>query len=146
MGPGRCPRGLRLYRRDAERTPWDAAVAKHCPELPSPREQTARPRLQPQVAPGLLQEPEVRARPDQVQTTIALAIDLVAEAIGSQGSVGVVGCDAWSLAEAWRRRRNKNRRREPASVQRRDVNGWAMKLPGPHLAVEALVPRLPATA
>jgi hypothetical protein len=40
----------------------------------------------------------------------------------------------------------KTRRLETVSFQLRDVNGWAMKLPGPHIAVEALVPLIPATA
>jgi hypothetical protein len=34
----------------------------------------------------------------------------------------------------------------PASFQLRDANGWAMKLPAPHLAVEELVPLIPANA
>jgi Transposase DDE domain len=40
----------------------------------------------------------------------------------------------------------KNRLLETASFQLRDANGWALKLPGPHLAVEALVPLIPASA
>jgi hypothetical protein len=40
----------------------------------------------------------------------------------------------------------KNRGLETASFQLRDVNGWPMKLPGPHIAVEDLVPLIPATA
>jgi len=35
---------------------------------------------------------------------------------------------------------------ETASVHRRDANGWPLKLPGPHLAVDELVPLLPAKA
>jgi hypothetical protein len=105
----------------------------------------------------LLQDPECRARHEQFQTKIALAIDLVEAAIGRKVSFGVVVFDAWYLAEDLiqvlsRRRQDwisllkKNRRLETASFQRRDVNGWAMKLPGPHIAVEALVPLIPATA
>jgi hypothetical protein len=40
----------------------------------------------------------------------------------------------------------KNRRLETASIHLRDANGWAMKLPGPHIAVEDLVALIPATA
>jgi hypothetical protein len=70
---------------------------------------------------------------------------------------GVVVFDAWYVAEAvvrvlarrrkdWMSLLNKNRRLEPASLHGRDANGWPLKLPGPHMAVEALVPRIPATA
>jgi hypothetical protein len=40
----------------------------------------------------------------------------------------------------------KNRLRETASFQLRDAPGWTLKLPGPHIAVEALVPLIPAQA
>ena len=79
------------------------------------------------------------------------------EAIRCKVPFGVVVFDAWYLAEdvvrvLTRRRKDwisllkKNRGLETASVQLRDVNGWAMKLPGPHIAVEDLVPLIPATA
>jgi hypothetical protein len=81
----------------------------------------------------------------------------VEEAIGSKVSFGVVVFDAWYLAEDLiqvlaRRRKDwisllkRNRLLETASFQLRDVNGWTMKLPGAHIAVEALVPLIPATA
>jgi len=65
--------------------------------------------------------------------------------------------DAWYLAEdvvqvLARRRKNwmsllkKNRLLETASFHLRDANGWAMPLPSPHLAVEELVPLIPAPA
>jgi hypothetical protein len=65
--------------------------------------------------------------------------------------------DAWYLAEdlvrvLTRRRKDwisllkTNRLLETASFQLRDVNGWAMKLPSPQIAVEDLVPLIPATA
>jgi DDE superfamily endonuclease len=156
-GPVRFPLGLRLYRRYEELTPWEAAVAKHFPEIPIPREQQARNRLHTQVDPVLLQDPECRARHEQFQTKIALAIDLVEEAIGSKVSFGVVVFDAWYLAEDLiqvlaRRRKDwislltKNRLLETASFQLRDVNGWALKLPGPHIAVAELVPLIPVNA
>jgi hypothetical protein len=156
-GPVRLPLGLRLYRRDEELTQWTAAVAKHVPTLKIPTETKARNRLHKQVAPVLLQDPECRARHEPFRTKIALAIDLVEEAIRSKVPFGVVVFDAWYLAEdvvqALARRRkdwvsllNRNRGLETASFQLRDGNGWAMKLPGPHIAVEDLVPLIPATA
>jgi hypothetical protein len=71
--------------------------------------------------------------------------------------VGVVVFDAWYLAEALvrvlaRRRKDwisllkKNRLLETASFHVRDAHGWPLKLPGPHIAVEDLVPLIPAQA
>ena len=70
---------------------------------------------------------------------------------------GVVVFDAWYLAEdvvhvLARRRKDwisllkTNRLLETASFHLRDAHGWTLKLPGPHLAVEELVPLIPATA
>jgi hypothetical protein len=44
-GPVRFPLGLRLSRRYAELTQWEAAVARHFPELKIPPERKARNRL-----------------------------------------------------------------------------------------------------
>jgi DDE superfamily endonuclease len=156
-GPVRFPLGLRLYRRYEELTQWEAAVAKHVPDLLIPREKKARNRLHKQVDQVLLEDPEFRARHEQFRTKIALAIDLVEEAIRSKVPFGVVVFDAWYLAEDLVRvlvRRRKdwisllktNRLLETASFQLRDVNGWALKLPSPHIAVEELVPLIPAQA
>jgi hypothetical protein len=156
-GPVRFPVGLRLYRRDEELTQWEAAVATHVPDLLIPREKKARHRLHKQVEQVLREDPEFRARHEQFRTKIALAIDLVEEAIRSKVPCGVVVFDAWYLAEDLVRvlvRRRKdwisllttNRWLETASFQLRDVNGWALKLPSPHIAVEELVPLIPAQA
>jgi len=156
-GPVRFPLGLRLYRRDEELTQWEAAVAKHFPDLTIPTEKKARNRLHKQVDPVLLQAPDFRARHEQFRTKIALAMELVEEAIRHKVPFGVVVFDAWYLAEEVvrvlaRRRKDwisllkKNRLLETASVHLRDTNGWALKLPGPHLAVEDLVPLIPANA
>ena len=156
-GPVRFPLGLRLYRRYEELTQWEAAVAKHVPDLLIPREKKARNRLHKQVDQVLLEDPEFRARHEQFRTKIALAIDLVEEAIRSKVPFGVVVFDAWYLAEDLVRvlvRRRKdwisvlktNRLLETASFQLRDVNGWALKLPSPHIAVAELVPLIQAQA
>jgi DDE superfamily endonuclease len=156
-GPLRFPLGLRLYRRDEELTRWEAAVATHFPDLPIPRENKARNRLHQQVDPVVLQDPKCRARHEQFRTKIALAVELVEEVIRHKVPYGVVVFDAWYLAEDLVRvlaRRRKdwisllttNRLLETASFQLRDVNGRTMKLPGPHIAVEDLVPLIPANA
>jgi DDE superfamily endonuclease len=156
-GPVRFPLGLRLYRRYEELTQWDAAVAKHFPELTIPPDTKARNRLHKQVDPLLLQEPEFRTRHEQFRTKIALAMELVEEAIRHKVPFGVVVFDAWYLAEDLiqvlaRRRKDwisllkKNRLLETASFQLRDANGWTMKLPSPHIALEELVPLIPTNA
>jgi hypothetical protein len=156
-GPGRFPLGLRLYRRYEELTQWEAAVAKHFPELTIPNDTKARNRLHKQVDPVLLQDREFRARHEQFRTKIALAMELIEEAIGRKVPFGVVVFDAWYLAEDLirvlaRRRKDwisllkKNRLLETASFHLRDANGWTMKLPGPHIALEELVPLIPANA
>jgi SRSO17 transposase len=156
-GPVRFPLGLRLYRRYEELTQWEAAVAKHFPELKMPTDKKARNRLHKQVDPVLLQDPEFRARHAQFQTKIALAIELVEAAIRHKVPFGVVVFDAWYLAEDLvrvlaRRRKDwisllkKNRLLETASFHLRDANSWPLQLPSPHIAVEELVPLIPANA
>jgi len=156
-GPVRFPLGLRLYRRYEELTQWEAAVARHFPELKILTERKARNRLHKQVDAVLRQDPGVRARHEQFRTKIALAIELVAEAIRCKVPFGVVVFDAWYLAEdvvqvLARRRKDwssllkTHRLLDTASFHRRDANGWTLKLPGSHLAVEELVPSIPATA
>src|ERR1700752_412630 len=143
-GPVRFPLDLRLYRRYEELTQWEAAVAKHFPDLTIPRETKGRNRLHKQVDPILLQDAEFRARHEQFQTKISLAIELVEAAIRGKVPFGVVVFDAWYLAEDliqvlarrhkdWISVLKKNRLVETGSFHLRDVNGWPLKLPGPHL-------------
>jgi hypothetical protein len=156
-GPVRFPVGLRLYRRYEELTQWEASVTKYFPDCEIPTAPKARNRLHKEVDPVLLQDPEFRARHAEFRTKIALAIELVEEAIRCKVPFGVVVFDAWYLAEELvqvlaRRRKDwisvlkTNRLLETASFHLRDANGWTLKLPGPHLAVAELVPLIPATA
>jgi SRSO17 transposase len=156
-GPVRFPLGLRLYRRYEELTQWDAYVAKHFPDLKIPTTTKARNRLHKQVDPVLLRDPEFLARHEQFQTKIALAIELIEEAIRHKVPFGVVVFDTWYLAEDLvhvlaRRRKDwvsllkKNRGLETASFHLRDANGWPLKLPSPHIAVAELVSLIPANA
>lgn len=132
-------------------------MATQFPALKIPTDKKGRHRLHTQVAPVLLQDPELRARHEPFRTTSALARELGEEAIRHKGPFGVVVFDAWSLAadllQVWARRRKDgisvlktNRLLETASVHLRDAHGWTLQLPGPHLAVEERVPRSPATA
>ncbi len=74
-------------------------MAKHFPDLKIPTDTKGRNRLHKQVDPVLLQDPEFRARHEQFRTKIALAIELVEEAIRHKVPFGVVVFDAWYLAE-----------------------------------------------
>jgi DDE superfamily endonuclease len=156
-GPVRFPLDLRLYRRDEELTQGEAAVTRHFPDVKIPADKKARNRLHKQVDPVLLQDPEFRARHEQFRTKIALAIELVEAAIRHKVAFGVVVFDAWYLAEDvvqvlarrhkdWISLLKKNRLLETASVHLQDAKGWTIKLPGPHIAVEDLVPLIPANA
>jgi hypothetical protein len=156
-GPVRFPLGLRLYRRYEDLTQWEACVAKHVPDLKIPTDTKGRHRLHTQVDPVLLQDPDFRARHEQFQTKIALAIALLEEAIRHKVPFGVVVFDAWYLAEEvvralarrrqdWISLRKKTRLLETASFLLRDTNGWTLKLPGPHTTVAELVPLIPANA
>jgi hypothetical protein len=156
-GAVRFPLDRRLDRRDAELTPWEAAVATHLPDLKIPTDNKARNRLHKQVDPVLLQDPECRARPAPFHPKIALAIELVEAAIRHKGPLGVVVFDAWYLAEDvsrvlarrrkdWLSLRKTHRLLETASFQLRDAHGWALQLPGPPLVVEELGPLIPAQA
>ena len=156
-GPVRFPLGLRLYRRDEELTQWEAEVATHVPDRKLPTENKARNRLHKPVDPVWLQDPEFQAWHEPFRTPIALAMAWVEAAIRSQVPFGVVVFDAGYLAEdvvrvLARRRKdgvsllNTNRLLETASFQLRDIHGGAMKRPGPPIAVEELVPLIPANA
>ena len=156
-GPVRFPLGLRLYRRDEDLTQWEAAVTQHVPDRTIPRDTKGQNRLHQQVDPVLRQAPEFRARHEPFRTNIALAVELIEEAIRHKVPFGVVVFDAWYLAEDvvpvltrrrkdWISRLQKNRLLETASFHLRDANGWALKLPVPHIAVEALIPLIPANA
>jgi hypothetical protein len=97
--PVRFPLGLCLYRRYEELTQWEAGVAKHVPELKLPTDNKARNRWHQQVDPVWLRDPEFRARHEQFRTQMAMAIELLEEAIRPKVPFGVVGFDAWYLAE-----------------------------------------------
>ncbi|HEX9871250.1 MAG TPA: hypothetical protein VGC99_22140 [Candidatus Tectomicrobia bacterium] len=88
-----------LCRRNQELTQWAVCVAKHCPDVKIPTDTKRRNRLHKRVAFVLLQDPEFWARHEQFRTKLALAMELVEEAIGRNVPFGVVVFDTWSLAE-----------------------------------------------
>jgi hypothetical protein len=84
-------------------------------------------------------------------------VELIEEALRHKVPFGVVVFDAWYLAEDlirvlarrrqdWIRVLKTNRVLDTASFPLRDANGWPLQLPGPHRAVDELVPLIPANA
>lgn len=156
-GPVRFPVELRLYRRYDELTCWDAFVHKHFPDQEIPKTKKKRTQLHKEVAPVLLHDPEFQALHEQFRTKIDLAMDLLESAIRHKLPFGVLLFDGWYLSEALvqaaqRRKKDwisilkKNRNLETNSFVLRDANDKAMKFTEPHIAVEDLVPLIPATA
>ena len=82
---------------------------------------------------------------------------LLEAAIRQKVPFGALLCDSWSLAEErvsmararhkdWIRLRKKNRHGETHSFVLKAAMGQPIPLTGPHIAVEALGPRIPRTA
>ena len=156
-GDVRFPLDLRLYRRYEEITEWETFVAKHFPERAIPTAKKARARLHKEVDPVLLTDEAFAALHAQFRTKIALAIELVQTAIRQKVPFDVVLFDSWYLAEeliqvlsrrrkAWISILKKNRNLETASFVLKDADGSPLHLAGPHIAVEELIPLIPASA
>jgi SRSO17 transposase len=156
-GPVRFPLDLRLYRRYEELTQWEAFVHKHFPNRPIPTTKKDRARLHKEVDPLLLEDPDFQTLHQQFRTKIDLGIDLLEAAIRHKVPFRVLLFDSWYLAEelvAMARYRNKdwisllkkNRNLETNSFVLKDTMGKPIRLEGPHIAVEDLVPLIPASA
>jgi SRSO17 transposase len=156
-GPVRFPVDLRLYRRYEELTQWDVFVQKHFPGRPIPMTKKERARLHKEVDPILLQDPAFQALHQQFRTKIALGIELLEAAIQHKVPFSVLLFDSWYLAEElvsmaryrkkdWISLLKKNRNLETNSFVLKDAAGNPLRLDGPHIAVEDLVPRIPPTA
>ena len=104
-----------------------------------------------------LTDPEFAALHAQFQTKNALAIELVEAAIRHKVPFDVVVFDSWYLAEqlvrvlerrrkAWVSIVKKNRNIETTSFALRDAAGQPIRFTGPPIAVEDLIPHIPADA
>jgi SRSO17 transposase len=156
-GPVRFPVDLRLYRRYEELTQWDVFVQTHFPGRPIPMIKKERARLHKEVDPILLQDPAFQALHQQFRTKIDLGIELLEAAIQHKVPFRVLLFDSWYLAEElvsmaryrkkdWISLLKKNRNLETNSFVLKDAAGKPLRLDGPHIAVEDLVPRIPPTA
>jgi SRSO17 transposase len=156
-GAVRFPLALHLYRRYEEVTRWEEFVTAHFPALTIPKKKKARQKLHKQVDETLLKVPEFKQLHDQFETKIALAIELVEHALKHQLPFRTVLMDSWYLCEQlvslltkheldWVSLLKSNRNLEVNSFSLRDREGKPIKLEGPHIKVEDLIPLIPATA
>jgi len=156
-GPVRFPVALRVYRRYEELTQWEAFVQKHFPDRPIPKTKKERARLHKEVDPLLLEDPAFQKLHQQFRTKIDLGIALLEAAVQHKVPFSVLLFDSWYLAEElvsmvryrkkdWISLLKKNRNLETNSFVLQDAVGKPIPLPGPHIAVEDLVPLIPPTA
>ena len=156
-GPVRFPVDLRLYRRYEECTQWETFVQQHFPDRLIPRTKKERARFHKAVAPILLEDPNFQKLHEQFRTKIDLGIALLEAAIQHKLPFRVLLFDSWYLSEElvsmaryrrkdWISLLKKNRNLETNSFVLKDAAGKAIRLEGPHIAVEDLVPLIPPTA
>jgi len=156
-GPVRFPLDLRLSRRYEERTQWETFVRKHFPDRPIPTTKQERARLHKAVDPVLLDDPDFQQLHQQFRTKIDLGIELLEAAIQHKVPFRVLLFDTWYLADElvsmaryhnkdWVSLLKKNRNLETNSFVLKDAAGQPIRLAGPHIAVEDLVPLIPPTA
>jgi SRSO17 transposase len=156
-GPVRFPVDLRLYRRYEELTRWEEFVRTRFPGRPIPTQKKERARLHKEVDPVLRQDPDFEKLHQQFRTKIDLGIELLEAAIEHKVPFGVLLFDSWYLADElvsmaryrhkdWISLLKKNRNLESNSFVLKDVVGQPIRLEGPHIAVEDLVPLIPPTA
>jgi Transposase DDE domain len=156
-GPVRFPLDLRLSRRYEELTQWETFVRKHFPDRPIPTTQKERARLHKAVDPLLLDDPDFQQLHQQFRTKIDVGIELLEAAIQHKVPFRVLLFDTWYLADAlvsmaryhnkdWVSLLKKNRNLETNSFVLKDAAGQPIRLAGPHIAVEDLVPLIPPTA
>ena len=157
-GPVRFPVALRLYRRYEELTRWAAFVHKHFPDRLIPTQKKERARLHKAVDAILLADPDFEKLHQQFRTKMDLGIAVLESAIPHKVPFRVLLFDSWYLAEAlvsmaryrdkdWISLLQKNRNLETNRfVLKDDVAGKSIRLEGPHIAVEDLVPLIPPTA
>jgi DDE superfamily endonuclease len=156
-GPVRFPVDLRLYRRYEECTQWETFVQQHFPDRLIPRTKKERARFHKAVDPILLEDPNFQKLHEQFRTKIDLGIALLEAAIQHKLPFRVLLFDSWYLSEElvsmaryrrkdWISLLKKNRNLETNSFVLKDAAGKAIRLEGPHIAVEDLVPLIPPTA
>jgi len=156
-GPVRFPVALRPYRRYAELAPWATFVQKHFPERPIPTQRTERTARHKHVDAQLVTDPAFLTRQQQFRTKIDWPLARLDTAVERKWPFRLLRFAGWYLTEAlgaaarrhqkdWSSLLKKNRNRRSASFMRKEAQGQPIARPGPHSAVQKLIPRLPASA
>ena len=156
-GPVRFPVDLRQYRRYDELTQWATFVQKHFPARAIPSKRKERTALHKQVDGQLLTDPAFLALHQQFRTKIDLALALLDTAVQRKLPFSLLLFDGWYLTEElvlaarrhqkdWISLLKKNRNLESHSFTLKDAQGQPVALAGPYIAVQNLIPLIPATA
>jgi len=156
-GAVRFPVGWRLYRRYEEFTQWEAFVEKHFSDAVIPKKKKERNRFKKGVEATLLEDPEFQALDEAFQTKIALAIELIEEAIELKLPFGTVLFDSWYLAplllevlakkgKKWISILKMNRNITTNNLRILDEEEKPIRFEGTKIKVEDLIPLIPASA
>ena len=156
-GAVRFPVDYRLYRRYEEMTQWEHFVGEHFPAQVIPTKAKERQKLHRQLDATLLNDPQFAQLHQQFRTKIALASELVKQAVQRELPFSTVLLDSWYLSpdlvellrqyhKDWVSLLKCNRNLEVHSFQLKDGQGQPLELEGPHIKVEELIARIDPTA
>ena len=156
-GAVRFPLDARLYRRYEEITEWEKFVEKHFPDRVIPSGKKERAKFHSEVDSILLKDPEFEKLNGMFKTKIALATELIEQAIARKIPFQTVLIDSWFLSpelvsvleryhKDWVSLLKKNRNLETHSFTLYDEQGEVIPLKGPHIQVEKLVSLIPKSA
>lgn len=156
-GAVRFPVDAREYRRYEEMTQWETFVRRHFPEREIPKESKARASFHKEVDSVLLQDPDFALLHEAFQTKLALAGELIEDALQRKLPFGIVLMDSWYLAQElvellgehqldWVSLLKTNRNLETASFTLKDAQRQPITLKGPHIQVENWMKLIPASA
>jgi len=156
-GAVRFPVGWRLYRRYEEWTAWETFVQQHFPERTLPTKTKERNKFRKAVEPELLTDPEFAARHHSFQTKLALAAQLLTEALERDVPFSVVLMDGWYLApelveavraaeKDWISIVKRNRNVETQSFVLYDENRQPVSFPRSQVKLQDLIPLIPASS
>jgi hypothetical protein len=156
-GAVRFPVDLQWYERYETITQWESFVVKHFPEHEIPKNAKARAALHKQLAPQLMKDAAFAELAQQFCSKIALGTILVDHAIEQGLGFSTVLFDSWYLSpelvqhlrhrdKDWVSLLKGNRNLDSESIHLKDEWGQRIRLPGPQIKVEALMPWIPKSA
>jgi SRSO17 transposase len=153
-GAVRFPVDCELYQRYETITDWEEFVAKHFPSQVIPSKAKDRTILHRQLDQQLRQDPEFERLHQQFRSKIAIACELVKQAVEHGLPFDTLLFDSWYLSpdlikllsvmeKNWVSLLKANRNLEVHSFVLKDEQGEAVPLEGPHIQVADLVPLIP---